>query len=114
MNRIIVNLNNKFFKSISNSANGEVSEATIFHYRQKEDIVWATYEGGAIKFGTLSGKIEADKLEFHYQHQNQKGEFLTGKCHSIVEIVHGKIRLLESWQWTCGDFSKGNSVLEEI
>lgn len=109
-----INLNGKYFKSIVNSDNGEVSSETIFHYRQKGDTVWATYEGGAIKFGTLSGSIKEDKLEFNYQHQNTAGDFLTGKCKSIVKKVADKIRLKESWQWTCGDYSSGTSLLEEI
>jgi len=40
---------------------------------------------------------------------------MTGKCKSRPEILeNGKIRLHERWQWTCGDMSKGTSVLEEI
>ncbi len=108
-----INLNNKKFTSIVNSSNGEVSSDTIFHYRQKGNIIWATYEGGDILFGTLSGKISKNQLVFTYQHQNLEGEFMTGKCETKVELVDKKIRLNESWQWTCRDFSSGTSVLEE-
>ncbi len=41
------------FVSKSNTAGGEVDSRTVFHYRQQGEIVWATYEGGEILFGTL-------------------------------------------------------------
>ena len=40
---------------------------------------------------------------------------MTGICFSKPEIMeNGKIRLYETWEWTSGDNSKGNSILEEI
>ncbi len=111
---LLINLNERKFKALSNSSNGEVGSGTIFHYRQDTDIIWATYQGGSIKFGTLSGSIKDNKLQFHYQHQNMTGEFMTGKCQSIIKIKDDKIQLHETWQWTSGDFSKGNSILQEI
>ena len=42
------------------------------------------------------------------------GEFKTGKCKSTIEVVNNKIRLKEEWEWTCDDYSKGKSELEEI
>jgi len=40
---------------------------------------------------------------------------MTGTCFSKPEIMdNGKIRLHETWKWTSGDKSKGNSILEEI
>jgi len=107
-------LNDKYFKPVSTSENGEVNSDTIFHYRQKGDIVWATYEGGTILFGTLSGQIKENQLIFTYQHQNIMGEFLTGKCESVLEWKNGLLRLIESWQWSCGDYSSGESILQEI
>jgi hypothetical protein len=29
-------------------------------------------------------------------------------------MENGKLRMHESWQWTSGDFSSGNSIIEEI
>ena len=54
------NYNNRFFAGVSNSETGEVSSDTIFHYRQQGDVVWATYEGGSIRFGTLVATVDAD------------------------------------------------------
>ncbi|MGB0525978.1 MAG: n-acetylglutamate synthase [Flammeovirgaceae bacterium] len=112
-----INYHNKYFRSSSNTANGEVSAETTFHYRQEgERIIWATYEGGEIRFGTLSGEVFPNgELEFCYQHQNKAGQFMTGRCHSVPEVLaDGRIRLHEQWQWTSGNQSKGESVIEEI
>jgi hypothetical protein len=54
-------------------------------------------------------------IEMRYHHININNEIMTGICHSTPEIMsNGKIRLHEIWQWTSGDQSKGNSVIEEI
>lgn len=111
-----VHLHNKFFTSISNTENGEVGEGTLFHYRQEGKTIWATYKGGGIVFGTLSGKMnENGLLEFHYQHRNLRDEWMSGSCLSSPEILEdGRIRLHEKWQWSSGDRSKGESVIEEM
>ncbi|MDH3974744.1 MAG: n-acetylglutamate synthase [Deltaproteobacteria bacterium] len=114
MNRI--NYHNKRFRAVSNSEKGEVDGETVFHYTQEGDMVSGTYRGGSIRFGTLIARID-DKGELHmrYQHMNQSGELMTGKCRSVPEVLpHGRLRLKEQWQWTCGDFSKGESLIEEI
>jgi len=50
-----------------------------------------------------------------YHQINTKGELMTGVCKSKPEILpNGKIRLRETWQWTSGDLSKGESLLVEI
>lgn len=111
-----INYDNKRFKSISNSESGEVSGETIFSYHQKDNAVWAEYSGGEIVFGNLIAKISDDNsLDMRYQHLNSKGELMTGKCFSTPEILENdKIRLHEKWQWTSGDYSKGESIVEEI
>jgi hypothetical protein len=111
-----INYDNRFFASIQNSETGEVSSETVFHYHQKNDLVWAEYQGGGIVFGSLIAKVDsAENLEMRYQHLNAKGELMTGKCFSTPEILaDGRIRLHEKWQWTCGDFSRGESIVEEI
>ena len=111
-----INYDKRVFKSVENSETGEVSGETRFFYHQKGNVVWAEYEGGEIIFGNLIAKVfDDDSLEMRYQHLNKKGEFMTGKCDSKPEVLaDGRIRLYEKWQWTSGDFSKGESVIEEI
>lgn len=113
---IKINYDNRKFSSVRNSETGEVSAETIFHYHQKDALVWAEYAGGEIVFGSLIAKVdENDCLEMRYQHLNQKDKLMTGKCFSTPEILaDGRIRLYEKWQWTAGDFSAGESIIEEI
>ena len=59
--------------------------------------------------------FDDDSLEMRYQHLNKKGEFMTGKCDSKPEVLaDGRIRLYEKWQWTSGDYSTGESIVEEV
>ena len=111
-----INYDKRVFKSVQNSAKGEVSGETHFYYHQKGNVVWAEYQGGEIIFGNLIAKVFDDhSLEICYQHLNMRGEFMTGKCFSTPEILEsGKIRLHEKWQWTCKDFASGESIVEEI
>jgi len=111
-----INYDDKTFASVQNSETGEVSAETVFRYHQKDDLVWAEYAGGEIVFGNLIAKItDNDSLEIRYQHLNKQGELMTGKCFSTPETLSdGRIRLHEKWQWTSGDFSGGESIVEEI
>lgn len=106
----------KIFSSIANSETGEVSGETVFYYKQKDDLVWAEYSGGAIVFGSLIAKAdEGGNLDMRYQHLNRRGDLMTGVCRSTPEILpDGRIRLLEKWQWTSGDLSAGDSIIEEL
>lgn len=111
-----MNYNNKRFKPVSNPKNSETSEETIFEYKQKDNILTSTYSGGKILKGHLIGIVSKDgKIEMRYHQVNLKEELMTGICSSKPEIMeNGKIRLHESWEWTSGDTSKGDSILEEI
>jgi len=112
-----MNYDNKIFITISNTENGEVNEETIFHYHQKEACIWAEYGGGMILKGFLVGLANPDgALEFHYLHLNKSHEIRTGKCRSTPQILEdGRIELLEKWEWTNGDKSRGESkIIEKI
>ncbi len=111
-----LNYDGRKFRSVNNTPNGEVDAQTIFHYYQRDNIVWATYQGGSIQWGTLIAKVDdAGCLDMRYQHINTSGEIMTGICASTPEILPGgRIRLHETWQWTSGDKSSGQSIVEEI
>lgn len=105
----------RVFASVSNAAGGDVGADTIFHYRQQHDIVWATYAGGAVTFGTLVARVLADGcLDMRYQHVTSAGEMKTGRCRSTPTVLaDGRLRLDEQWQWTEGGDGAGQSVVEE-
>lgn len=111
-----MNYNNKIFRPVSNTENGETSAETIFHYRQNGNILTCEYSGGKIVKGHLIGLVdETGNINMRYHQVNSIGKLMTGICQSKPEILeNGKIRLHETWEWTSGDRSKGESVIEEI
>lgn len=112
----MINYHGKCFRPVQNSENGETSGETVFRYEQKGNILTSEYSGGKIKVGHLIGLVDENgEIQMRYHQVNARGELMTGVCHSIPEFLpNGKIRLHETWQWTSGDFSKGNSILEEL
>ncbi len=104
------------FRSVENSSTGEVDPETVFDYRQEDDLVWATYGGGGVRFGTLVATADAEgRLDARYGHVNREGELMTGECRTTPErLPDGRLRLREEWRWTSGDLSSGTSVVEEI
>ena len=111
-----MNYNNKTFSPLSNSENGEVDAETLFHYQQEGNILSCSYSGNSIKKGHLIGLVADDgTINMRYHQVNTKGEIMTGTCQSEPEILpDGRIRLHEKWQWTSGDMSQGESMLEEV
>jgi hypothetical protein len=111
----MINYNNRIFRPSQNSENGETSGETMFHYKQEGNILTSEYSGGKIVKGHLIGLVDDNgNIDMRYHQVNTAGELMTGFCKSVPEILpNGKIRLHETWQWTSGDLSKGNSVLDE-
>jgi hypothetical protein len=111
-----INYDGRKCASIKNSGTGEVGSETTFHYHQDGNIVWAEYSGGEIIRGHLIAVRDNDGvLDMRYHHINTKCEMMTGVCTSTPEILpDGRIRLHERWQWTCGDNSSGQSIVEEF
>lgn len=107
---------NKLFRPVVNTDNGEVNGETLFTYHQHGQLVWAEYVGGAVVKGFLIATVQNDDcLDMRYQHVNQAGELMTGRCLSTPErLPDGRIRLHEKWQWTSGDYSSGESVVDEV
>ena len=108
--------NNKRFRTLENSENGETTTDTIFHYQQEGRVLTSTYSGGKIVKGHLIGLVDENgNIEMRYHQINTEGILMTGICFSKPEILsNGKIRLHEIWEWTSGDKSRGKSVLEEV
>ncbi|MBP9160546.1 MAG: n-acetylglutamate synthase [Flavobacteriales bacterium] len=108
--------NNKLFRPVENTDNGETTAETVFAYKQSGNILTSEYQGGQIIKGHLIGLVDKNGLiEMRYHQVNLKGELMTGICTSKPEVMpNGKIRLHETWRWTSGDGSSGKSVLEEL
>lgn len=112
----MVNYHNKKFRPVQNTANGETSAETIFHYKQEGTLLTSDYSGGKIVKGHLIGIVdEAGNIDMRYHQVNDQGELMTGTCQSKPELLpDGRIRLHETWRWTSGDKSEGSSIIEEI
>ena len=111
-----LDLNNRVFRSVANTDNGDVGAETRFDYRQDGDLVTADYRGGSIRHGQLIALMHDDgSLDMRYHHVTVTGEFKLGRCRSFPEILpDGRIRFSERWQWLSGDLSEGTSEIEEI
>jgi hypothetical protein len=112
----MINYNNRKFRPVSNSENGETSADTVFLYQQIGGVLTSSYSGGEILQGHLMGKVDAEgNIEMCYHQINRRGELNSGLCRSRPEhMENGKIRLIETWQWFTGDKSNGQSILEEL
>ena len=111
-----INYNNRKFKPKTTSDNSQTSSATVFRYSQEGEIVSAEYHGGQIRVGHLLGKVDNEgHISMVYHHIDLSGNLNTGRCNSKpVVLSDGRIELHESWEWTSGDLSSGESVIEEI
>jgi hypothetical protein len=111
-----VNYDGRIFRSVSNSASGDVGGDTMFSYHQQGRLVWATYSGGEVLFGTLVALAsETGTLHMRYHHASRAGDLKAGRCHSTPELLaDGRIRLYERWEWTDGQKGSGESVIEEV
>jgi hypothetical protein len=91
-------------------------EQTVFSYHQNGKPLWAEYSGGDILNGSLIGSVlDNGELDFVYHHMNKDMQIKTGKCHSVPTLLeNGKIELSEQWEWTSGDYSKGEFLLVEV
>jgi hypothetical protein len=112
----MIDYNNMYFRPVQNSDNGEITQDTIFHYKQNGNVLVSEYKGGNIVCGQLIGLVDKEgNIDMRYHQINTRDELMTGICHSKPEILaDGRIRLYENWKWTSGDLSEGYSVLEEI
>jgi hypothetical protein len=108
-----VNYHNRQFIGLINYDDGDFTSKTIFHYHQNYDVVWGTYKGGGVRFGTSIATLAPDgSLDIRWQHVNNDGQIKTGKCWSVPELLpDGRIRLHESWQ--INDGPSGTSIAEE-
>ena len=74
------------------------------------------FSGGEVRRGSIVGTADADgELSFAYCMVLDNGETVTGRCHSVPEIMEdGRIRLAETWERQGPEPSHGVSVLEEL
>lgn len=109
----MINYDKRRFRLAHESGN---SNGTIFQYFQSDNVVWATYEGGVVRYGqAIATADEAGILNLRYQHITSDGKIQTGTCISTPEVLpDGRLRLTEVYQSTSGNQSPGVSIAEEF
>ena len=111
-----IDYHDRYFRSVSNTEGGDVDARTLFHYRHRGDIVWATYQGGSVVFGVLTAVVrDGGTLDMRYQQVAPDGTIKAGVCESVPEVLpDGRLRLHETWRWSEGGEGSGTSVVEEV
>ncbi len=107
--------NNRTFIGVENYDDGDHTQDTRFHYHQKGNVVWATYEGGGVAIGTLVAKRgDRGVLDMRWTYLNKDGKLSSGACTSTPEVLaDGRLRVHESWREDESGV-EGTSVIEEI
>ncbi len=101
------------FVGVTNTGDGEVDDATVFDYHERDGLVWAEYAGGTIRLGRLTGTRNGDTLDFRYVHVSADGSTSSGHCLAQLELLpDGRLRSHESWEWESRP-GTGTSVVEE-
>jgi hypothetical protein len=110
----VPSLDGRRFRVAEIGAEGEASAATVFEYHEHDDVIWARYEGGAVRLGFLVGTRRGDSLEFRYSQLNDEGETSSGRCSTTVSVLpDGRLRLAEEWAWESKP-GAGTSAAEEV
>lgn len=111
-----ISYDKRVFRLKSNASEGDCDPDTVFHYHQRGQRVWATYDGRGSRMGALLATAdEAGCLDSIYQHLNSKGEFRVGQCRTVPELISdGRLLLHESWKWVGSTQPELHTVLEEL
>lgn len=110
-----INFTNKKFKLLENSKNGAADSKTIFEYAQKEDVVTANYQGGAIRTGNIIARLEGRQLYMIYQCLTVDNELKSGKATADITFTEdNKMKLLLHWEWLKTSGHSGKSEYIEI
>lgn len=108
------NLDGKSFVVESNAGeNALLPPGSQFHFQQKGNEVTATYSGGRVVKGTLTGHIVDDKLHHRYTETLKDGRRLSGRA--TIEISrreNGLLELRDRWAWE-SEKGEGLCVLVE-
>ncbi|WP_328428334.1 hypothetical protein [Streptomyces sp. NBC_00443] len=99
---------------VADQAPGQVGTRTRFAYHEKDGEIWAEYTGGDVVRGYLVGTRDGNRLDFRYVQLKRDGTTSSGHCVSTVaELVDGRVRLEETWEWE-SQAGSGTSVVEEL
>ena len=92
-----------------------ISELTVFSFRQKDETVWAEYQGGGIEKGMLLGSLTGASLKGTWQHRTTDGDLYTGTFSiAMSRDPSGRLLLDGSWIGTAGKSPSHIVLFEEV
>jgi hypothetical protein len=99
---------------VATDPGGEVDAAVLFVFAERENLITASYRGGAIVDGYLIGTRERTHLNFRYVQANtsQRVESGVSTC-EIAMSPGGRMQLTEHFRWESKP-GRGTNVLEEV
>jgi hypothetical protein len=91
-------------------------DASTALYRQRGDLVWAEFEGGDVRRGSLTGLCAPDgTLDFAYTMVLASGAVISGRNVSTPELLpDGRIKLNERWERYGRHADRGTSTIVEV
>ncbi|SES40577.1 hypothetical protein [Actinokineospora terrae] len=92
-----------------------VHGGTCAEYSQRDDLVWAVFEGGHIRRGTVTGTCDdRGVLRLAYTMVLETGEVISGHSTNTPRRVGGTLVLHEVWERYGEHAARGVSYLEEV
>lgn len=112
----MVNFHNKVFQCKSIDNHRDVTNATMFFYKQNGSIVQAKYYGGKVTYGELIGLVNNQGiLHVSFNHSNHDSQFVGGVGTFTLETGKGKPWILYGkWTWADGSNCEEKLIMEEI
>jgi len=90
-------------------------DGTCAEYNQRGDLVWAVFEGGHVRRGTITGTCdERGVLRLAYTMVLETGEVIAGHSTNTPQWLGDTLVLREVWQRHGEHATTGVSYLEEI
>jgi GNAT superfamily N-acetyltransferase len=109
------NFHKKHFKVVVNDGvDVEVTTETVFDFYQNEELIYAEYKGGKVKYGEIFGLIENETVQFYYSQTNLEGGKNQGSSTDEIKVLEsGKLQLIDRWEWK-NKSGQGFCIMEEI
>lgn len=105
----------KKFRVITNDGlDAEVTTDTEFNFFQNEELLYAEYKGGRVRYGEIFGLIENDSIHFYYSQINLEGGKNQGSSIDHIKVLdNNRLQLIDRWKWK-NKSGEGLCILEEI
>ncbi len=93
-------LNGRTFKMLSSTASAvDPKDPSIFHYHERDGIIWGDYTGDTVSFGRFVGTRTGDEIAVTFAHQGiVDGAVTSGTGRSRVEMREGRVALVEDFE----------------